>query len=59
MTQDAQKTSFLYTFREFYCLFTMDRLFPLLYVLIVMITIPPSSIVIAQNITPDQQSMWV
>ncbi|KAL0631754.1 hypothetical protein Q9L58_009383 [Maublancomyces gigas] len=59
VSKNAQKNSFLYTFRDFYRFITTHRLFPLLYVLIVIMTITPSSVAIYQNITPSQQSIWV
>lgn len=59
VSKNAQKNSFLYTLRDLYRFVTTHRLFPILYVLIVMITITWSSVAIYQNMTPDQQSIWV
>lgn len=59
VSQNVQRNSFLYTFRDFYRFITAHRLFPLLYVFIVIITITPSSVAIYQNMTLNQQGIWV
>lgn len=59
LAQRVQQNSFVFTLLHFYQFITTNRLFPLLYIIVFVLSITPSSIKSCLDIPADRKCIWV